>query len=260
MKMRRVWMGLAALSAGCCLAAQTTVTEVPSTLGKAVIPSAETVLQHFIDATGGKAAYDAVKTRVSTGTFSLTGKGINGSYKMYQALPAKAYAVLDIEGVGKTEDGTDGKIAWEMSAMTGARIKTGPEAATEIRDGALDAHTNWKSYYKSADVAGSDMVGDKSCWKVVLTPNEGEPENNWFDKTSGLLLRESATLDTPMGKIPVEADYTDYRKQGDILLPFKLTQTVAGQQFEIVLNKVELNVEVPVSRFNIPAEIQALQK
>jgi len=250
----------AVLIAAVGLAAQTTVTEVPSTLTKSATPTGDTVLQHFIDATGGKAAYDAIKTRISTGTFTLTGKGINGTYKLYQAAPAKAYAVVDIQGVGKTEDGTDGKTAWELSALTGARIKTGAEAATEVRDSALDAHTLWKNYYKSAEVTGAENVNDKNCWKVVMTPNEGEPETDWFDKTSGLLLRESAVMDTPMGKIPVAADYSDYRKQGDLLLPFKLTQTVAGQQYEIALDKVELNADVPDSRFDLPAEIKALQK
>jgi zinc protease len=257
MKIRLLLIGaIAALG----LAAQTTVTEVPSTLTKSPTPTGDTVLQHFVDATGGKTAYDAVKTRISTGTFTLTGKGINGSYKLYQAAPAKAYAVIDIQGVGKIEDGTDGKVAWELSAMTGARIKTDEEAAAEFRDAALDAHTNWKGYYKSAEVTGSDSVGDKSCWKVVMTPNKGAPETDWFDKTSGLLLKESAITETPMGKIPVDADYSDYRKQGDILLPFKVTQTVAGQQYEIALDKVELNVDIPDSRFAIPAEIRALEK
>jgi hypothetical protein len=259
MRTRFVRVGTAALAATLGLMAQTAVTEVASS-AKPALPSADTVMQHYIEATGGKAAYEAVKNRVSTGTFSLTGKGINGAIKMYQAAPAKAYTVVDIEGVGKQEDGNDGKTVWELSSMTGPRIKTGDEAAAELRTSALDAHTNWKNYYKSAEVVGSEMVGDKNCWKVVMTPNQGEPETDWFDKTTGLLLRESATMDTPMGKIPVEGDYSDYRKQGDLTLPFKVTQTVAGQEFEIALTKVETNVDIPANRFDLPAEIIALQK
>lgn len=259
MKSKMIQVGLVGLLAAFGLAAQTAVTDVGPG-AKATQPTADTVLQHFVDATGGKAAYDAVKTRVSTGTFTLTGKGINGAIKIYQAAPAKAYTVVDIEGVGKQEDGNDGKTVWELSSMTGARIKTGEEAASELRNSALDAHTNWKSYYKSAEVVGSENIGDKSCWKLVMTPNQGSPETDWFDKTTGLLVRESATMDTPMGKIPVSADYSDYRKQGDLTLAFKLTQTVAGQEFEIALNKVELNADIPANRFDLPADILALQK
>jgi len=259
MRMRFVYLGAVWMATAFGLTAQTAVTEVAPS-AKSALPSADTVMQRYVDATGGKAAYDAVKNRVSTGTFSLTGKGINGAIKMYQAAPAKAYTVVDIEGVGKQEDGNDGKTVWELSSMTGPRIKTGDEAAAELRTSALDAHTNWKSYYKSAEVVGSESIGDKSCWKVVLTPNQGEPETDWFDKTTGLLLRESATMDTPMGKIPVAGDYSDYRKQGDLTLPFKITQTVAGQEFEIALTKVETNVDIPANRFDLPAEIAALQK
>ncbi len=260
MRRRFILTGAAALMAAFGLMAQTTVTEVPPAAAKPVLPTADTVLQRYVDATGGKTAYDAVKTRVSSGTFTLTGKGITGSIQSYQAAPAKSYTVVDIEGVGKQEDGNDGKTVWELSPMTGARIKTGTEAAAELRTSALDTYSNWKNYYKSAEVVGSENVGDKSCWKLVLTPNQGEPETNWFDKSTGFLLRESATMDTPMGKIPVQADYSDYRKTGDLTLPFKLSQTVAGQEFEFGLTKIETNVDIPATRFNLPAEIVALQK
>src|SRR5271154_6347012 len=108
------------------------------------LPAGEQILQRFVDATGGAAAYDAVKNSVATGTFSIAAAGIKGPITIYSAFPDKTYALVEIPGVGKMEEGSDGKIAWENSAMQGPRIKIGDEAAAAIRDGALDAHTNWK--------------------------------------------------------------------------------------------------------------------
>ena len=227
---------------------------------KADLPSADSIINHYIQATGGKAAYDAVKTEVATGSFNIKAAGISGTIKIYQAAPAKGYAVVDIPGVGKMEEGTDGNIAWENSAIQGARIKTGDEAAAAIRESAMDAHTDWKKYYKTAEVTGTDVIDGKTCYKVLMTPMKGAAETDYYDKDSGLLVKQSATYDTPMGKIPMEVIMTDYHKQGEILLPFHMEQHLAGQQFETVLDKFEFNVDVPDSRFALPEAIKALQK
>ncbi len=228
--------------------------------GKADLPSADSVLQRYVQVTGGKAAYDAVKTEVATGAFNIKAAGISGTIKIYQALPAKGYAVVDIPNVGKMEEGTDGTIAWENSAIQGARIKTGDEASAAIRESAMDAHTNWKKYYKSAEVTGIETVDGKTCYKVLMTPLSGAPETDYYDKDSGLLIKQSATYDTPMGKIPMEVTMSDYRKQGDFLLPFHMEQHMAGQEFETVIDKFDFNPDIPDSRFALPDSIKALQK
>lgn len=224
------------------------------------LPSADSVLQHYLDATGGAKAYDAVKTEVATGSFIIPAANITGTIHSYSSVPNKNYIVIELAGVGKIEEGTDGTIAWENSAMQGARIKTGDEAAAELRQSAPDLHTNWKKYYKSAEVAGTDTVNGKLCYKVILTPPAGSPETQYYDKDSGLLLKQTATYETPMGKVPTEIFLDDYRKQGDLLLPFHTLNHVAGQEFETKLDKVEINAPVEDSVFALPAEIKALQK
>jgi outer membrane lipoprotein-sorting protein len=74
------------------------------------------------------------------------------------------------------------------------------------------------------------------------------------------MVKEATTLNMPMGTIPAEVTVSDYRKDGDLLLPFHVTTAMGEQQFEIALDKIELNAEIPDSRFDIPAEIKALQK
>ena len=223
-------------------------------------PTAAAVIQRYIDVTGGKAAYDANNSEISTGTFSVGAAGINGTIKEYAAAPAKAYAAIDIPGVGLMEEGTDGKIAWENSALQGARILTGDEGAAAMRKAASDAVTNWKKYYKSAELAGTDTVDGKTCYKVVMTPEKGPAETDCYDRETGYLVKTSATYDTPMGPVPSEMLMSDYRKQGDMTIPFHIQEKLAGQQFDIKLDKVELNASVPDSRFEPPSAVKALMK
>ena len=53
------------------------------------MPTAETVINQYIEATGGKAAYEKLKNRVVTGTIEIPAANIKGNTKMMQALPNK---------------------------------------------------------------------------------------------------------------------------------------------------------------------------
>ena len=250
MNSRRIFSGASVIFATAILCAQT----------KSDLPDAAAVLQHYVDATGGKAAYEAIHTETATGAFSIAAAGIDGTIKEYSAAPARAYAVMEIPGVGKMEAGTDGKIAWENSALIGARLLSGDEASTAFRKAATDLMTNWKKYYKSAEVSGVETVDGKTCYKLTMTPLQGAVETDYYDKDSGFLVKSTATYDTPMGPVPTETILSDYKKQGDLTLPFHIQQKMAGQQFDIKLEKVELNADVPDSRFEPPAEVRALRK
>jgi hypothetical protein len=92
----------------------------------------------------------------------------------------------------------------------------------------------------------------------VLTPKVGKPMTQYYDKQSGLMVKMVITVKNAMGEITVESVADDYRKEGGILVPHKLTNKAMGQQFVISIDKVEYNAEIPASRFDLPAEVQAL--
>src|SRR5690242_1955488 len=83
------------------------------------LPKADTILDKYIEATGGKAAYEKNHTEVSTGSMEFVGKGIKGAISSYRAEPNKSYTEIDIAGIGKVKEGSDGTIAWSLSAMQG---------------------------------------------------------------------------------------------------------------------------------------------
>src|SRR5213592_4738942 len=76
------------------------------------LTKADTILDKYIEATGGKAAYEKRHTEVSTGTLEIVGKGIKGTITSYRSEPNKSLTEVDIQGIGKVTEGTDGTIAW----------------------------------------------------------------------------------------------------------------------------------------------------
>ena len=94
----------------------------------ATLPKGMDVLTKYRNVTGGKAAYEAIKTMQFEGTVSIPEAGIQGKLVMHYSKPDKLAAEVTIEGIGVTRQGVNGKIAWEISPMTGARLIEGVEA------------------------------------------------------------------------------------------------------------------------------------
>jgi hypothetical protein len=224
----------------------------------AVLPKADVILDKFVEATGGKSAYDKVHTEKWTGTFELIGKGVKGAVTAYRSEPNKSVTVIELEGIGSIQDGTDGQTAWTLSSLQGPRIKQGDERAVTMREASLRGAVDWRKMYKNAETTGVENVDDQPCYKVVLTPNEGKPETRYFDKKTNLLVKLTMQLASPMGEIPTETLVSDYKEQNGLTAPRKVHQKALGQEFLITINQVEYNVDMPKDRFDLPAEIKAL--
>jgi len=234
----------------------------PATLLAAdeALPKAETILDHFVEVAGGKAAFEKHHSEVMHGSLDFTGRGMKGTITVYQAEPDKIRATIELEGVGKIDSGSNGEVAWESSALQGPRVKTGVERADAFRDATFNAPLNWRKIYIKAETKGVETAEGHECYKVVLTPKEGNPTTQFYDKKTGLMVKTATTRTTPMGDISAEVLADDYRTEGDILTPHKLTNRFAGQEFQITLEKLEFNVEIPQDKFALPSEIQALLK
>ena len=226
---------------------------------EAELPKGEVIVDQYVDATGGKAAYAKLKNRLVKGTLEFVGMGIKGPTTSYHARPAKQYFVFEAEALGNIEAGTDGTVAWGITAMMGPEIKEDEERAALLREAAFDGTVNWRKLYKKAECVGVEAVDDKPCYKVVMTPNEGRPDTRYFDKESHLVVKTTTELKTMMGVVPIEATIGDYKQVDGILIPHKIEQVVAGmQRMLFVTESVKHNVEMPADRFKLPEQIQAL--
>jgi hypothetical protein len=222
------------------------------------LPSVDTVIGHFIAATGGKAAWEGRHSQAEHATIDFAKQGLKGSLTIYEAAPDKYLGVTELPGIGKIATGSNGEVAWENSALQGPRIKQGAEKADALREGAFNAPLYWQKLYVKGETAGSETIEGHDCYKVVLTPKEGKPIIEFYDKKSGLMIKTMATVTSQMGDVNAEILYDDYRKDGDLLSPHRLVNRAAQQEFVIQIESVEVNPDLPKDRFDLPAEIKAL--
>jgi hypothetical protein len=223
------------------------------------LPKAETILDRYIEVTGGRAAYEKHKTEVQTGTIEIPAQGMKGSFTHYAAVPDKTYAVIELEGMGKIEeDGSSDGVAWQTSAMTGAHVKTGVEKAQAIREATFNEPLNWRKLFTKVETTGTETINGEECYKVVLTPAEGKPETSYYSKKTGLLLRTVATIESAMGEIEAESTASGYKDFDGVQMPTKINQKVGPQEVIMTIASVKVNEAIPPEKFAIPADVMAL--
>ena len=226
--------------------------------GDEKLPKAEVILDKYVQATGGKDAYEKLSNRLLKGTMELTGTGIKAAILAYEARPCKLYTLIESAELGRIEEGTNGDIAWELTTMTGPRIKQEKEKAAALRLGTFNRNVDWKRLYEKVETVAVESIDDKPCFKILVTPLGGSPETRYYDTVSKLLTKIERTVHTPMGPMPMELHRSDYKKVDGILIAHTERQKLGGQDVVISTESVRHNVRIPTDRFELPADIQEL--
>jgi hypothetical protein len=227
-------------------------------LTAADLKTGDAVLDHYVEVTGGDAAYAKIHSMIMKGNMSMPAMGIKGAVTIYAAEPNKSSMSTNIAGVGKITEGTDGINAWSFSAMQGPQLKKGEELDDSLREAYFHKENEWRSIYTSAALDGVEDVDGKPAYKVTLTPKAGKPETQYFDRASGFMVRMQSVRKTPLGDIPVDVSIGGYHKDCGVQLPHSMVQTVAGQKVELHMDSIDCNAELPGDAFDPPAEVKAL--
>jgi len=221
-------------------------------------PTAEDLLDKFVEAMGGKAAMEKVENRVTRGKLEMAAQGIEMSLTIVAARPNLNYTLIESDMTGKIERGCDGEVVWENSAMMGAQIKEGQERTDFLRDSMFDKWLHWREIYPEVEYVGTETLAEKPVHKIVVTPEDGKPQTLFIDQDSNLAVRVDMVVENPMGTFPVISYLKDYRAIDGILVPHIVEVEVMGQKRVITTSSVEHNVELPADRFAVPSEIRAI--
>lgn len=222
------------------------------------LPPAEKIIDRYIEATGGKAAHEKVKSAIVTMTMSMPAQGMKMGITSYVVSPNKHFVSVEVPGMGTMEEGSDGVVAWSKNPMMGPRLKEGEEKELAFRSNAMDKDLRWRQYYTKAETTGTDTVDGKAVYKVVMTPKVGNPETRYYEKDSGLMVKLATVQKTPMGDIPSETSFSDYKKFDDILGPTKMAVKAGPQEMQMSIDKIQFNADIPADKFKVPADVQAL--
>ncbi len=222
------------------------------------LPAAATLLDRFVEVTGGKQAYANRTSEIAHGTVEMGAMGIKGTMVRYSAAPDKYFLKMEIPGIGAFLTGAKDGVAWDQSDLMGPRLKPGLEKAEALREAKFNATSAWRELYPKVETVGEEAVEGEDCYKVSMTPTEGPAETMFLSKKTGLAKKIVATANTQLGDVEAEILFADYKDFGGILTPAKFTEKTAGQEITITIQSMEINAPIPASQFDFPGGVAAL--
>jgi len=224
--------------------------------GVANQPSAEQILDKYLQALGGAAQVAKLTSFVAKGSYT-------GFDTDFAKVPVEIYAkapglrttvVHTLAGDNTTVyDGREGWVAAvdkpvPLMPLTGGDL----EGARADADLAFPAQikqefSNWHGGFPAI------TINDKPVQVIEGTTAGGSSIKLYFDKDTGLLVRQVRYNNTVIGLTPTHVEYSDYRVVSGVKVPFHWTVTWVDGQSTTDLSMLQANVPIDGARFAKPA-------
>jgi hypothetical protein len=227
-------------------------------------PMPDEVFNKYIQAVGGAQKAAALTSFVATG--SNVGYGPESADKrqteIYStAMPLRRSIVIHTSN-GLNTHTYDGTNAWQAAPLRPVDVLT--LAGQELTGAKIDAMLWYPAQVKSIAprwrVGTSTTIDDQDVDVVQGNAADGIMVTLYFDQKTGLMTRSIRYTDSPVGKIPVQTDYSDYRDVNGVKMPFKFTQTWLDGRDSFELTQIRANGTVEAARFNKPAPVAPPKK
>lgn len=218
-------------------------------------PSAEQILDKYLQALGGAAQVAKLTSLVGKGTYT-------GFDTDFAKVPVDVYAKPGVRTTvvhtlaGDNTTVYDGKEAWmaavdkpvPLMPLTGGDLE-GARADADLAFPARikEEFKNWRGGFPAI------TINDKPVQVIEGTTAGGSAIKLYFDKESGLLVRQVRYNNTIIGLTPAHVEYSDYRVVNGVKVPFHWTTTWVDGQSTTELSSVQANVPIDAARFTKPA-------
>lgn len=257
------WLGLWIITLLPLLAQDKSATPAPTPADKpaeksAALPTARAVIDRYIEAAGGKAAFEKTTSILLKAKTEVGGQDLGGKMTLATAKPNKLMLTVELAGI-VVRHGFDGKVGWQMNPLTGPTIMDGDELRDMARQSDFFAILHDDASYKTMENLGEAEFEGEKCYKLKLVDTGGTETIEFYSIKTGLQVGFTGSQESAFGKITATSINQEHKKFGDLLLPSKVTQKMAGAGLSqtMTIESVEFNT-VPDSMFAIPAEIKAL--
>lgn len=244
-------------------------------------PSAEAILDKYIEAVGGAQRLATLTSFDARGTSTgFGGFGGGGDVEIAAKAPDERATIILFKA--ETERGDqirtyNGRSAWVRTPLNilgeyqlfggdldGARFDAQlsfpgqiKQILTNLRTGEATTISDIPMSHSQAAVQKDVSQGKSYNVNVVQgTGPNGLLVTLYFDKQTGLLLRELRYSETPIGRVPTQIDFSDYREVNGIKLPYHLAYVWLDGRDSISLTEIKTNVKIDEDKFGRPAPLK----
>ncbi len=209
--------------------------------------TAESVVKKYIDAIGGKAAVESIKSLKISMSSEMQGM----QFKLTQTLgtPDKFKMTVEAMGMVMQKVVLNGNTGY-MEAQGQKQDLPADEMAEFKQQADLQADLHPEKYGITLTLKGIEPVDGKDAYVVEEKAKTGKTSTKYYDVASGLLVKSIAESEA-MGQKTVQttlyADYKEVKNGKGYKAPFSLEQTPPGMKLSV--QSAEANVQLAEADF-----------
>jgi hypothetical protein len=151
----------------------------------------------------------------------------------------------------------DGRASWIAGPLIRRPVPLLELAGQELDGVKLEAEVFFPARIKQAlkdwRTGFPVVLDDRDVQVVQGTTAAGGTATLCFDEETGLLVRLMRYVESPVGRLVTQVDYSDYRDVAGVKIPFRWTVTWLDGRSQYELSAVQPNVPIDATRFAMPA-------
>jgi len=216
--------------------------------------SSDMLFDKYLKAIGGVDKLNAIKSFTAKGTY----EGFDTAFakipvEVYARAPNQRTMVVKMGG-GESYRVFDGRNGWMAGPDTPVPILqlTAGNLERARLEAMLQFPGNIKGMFPKWKV-GRTAIDGNEVWIVQGGNGTETPLTNLYFAQDGTLVRLVRWTITPVGRVPTQIDYKDYRDVAGVKMPFSWTVSQTYMQMSINLTDIQPNATVDAAKFNKPA-------
>jgi hypothetical protein len=234
----------------------------PDDLVLASVPGlkkAEEILDRYLQAIGGTQRLASVTSITATGTsVGFGGFGGGGAVQFYAKAPDQRTTIIEFKDAPGRDASTrafDGTTGWIKTPLTvlGEYQLSGNELDGAKLDAQLTFPGQIKQVLTNLRTLQPATIDDKECDTVQGNGPGRVFVTMYFDTQTGYLVRTVRYAASPIGRMPTQVDYGDYRDVNGVKIPFKYTFAWLDGRDAFQLNNVRVNLPIDSAKFAKPS-------
>lgn len=223
------------------------------------VATAAQILDKYVQALGGAQKVNALTSWVATGTqggYQRVRGG--GQFQIFAKAPNQRAVLItfkDAKDRGDQARVYDGKVGWVNvpRSVLGEYQVTGNELDGMRVDAELSFPGRIKQTLTNLKSGFPDNIDGKEVDVVQGTGPNGLLVTLYFEKKTGLLIRELRYSRSPIGRISTQVDYGDYKDVNGIKFPFSYTFVWLDGKDAFTISDVKTNIAIDDAKFGKPS-------
>jgi photosynthetic reaction center cytochrome c subunit len=178
--------------------------------------------------------------------------GSETAIDLYTKAPDKRVSISHMSPTSDSYTAFDGTVGWLGTTGHAPREMSPTEAFAASLDADFYLVAHLKEIFPQLRRGRPADVNGVMCETISATKPGQPPVVFYFDQKTGLLQRMVRSAETPMGRMPTQVDYADYREVDGVKTPWRWTLARTNGRFTIQLKEVKDNVPVDDGKFTKP--------